>query len=131
MKFSQNFFQKQPIVFPRIFIVIWLIFCAYISVSLTKSLFSIISSQSRVRTLEKQQAEVERENTVLEQKITDSQSPFAKERIIRNELGLQKPNEVIVQVPDSATPSSETRVGENSAIPEPIYRQWMALFFGS
>ncbi|HAV15095.1 MAG TPA: hypothetical protein DCX25_02085 [Candidatus Pacebacteria bacterium] len=131
MKFSQNFSQKRPFLFSRIFFVIWLIFCASVSVSLTKSLFSIVSSQSRVRVLEKQHAELERKNAGLEQKITNSRTPFAKESIIRNELGLQKPNEVVVQVPDSATPAAEEQKNENPSVSEPIYRQWITLFFGS
>ena len=131
MKFSQNFSQKRPFLFSRIFFIIWLILCASVSISLTKSLFSIVSSQSRVRVLEKQQTELERENAGLEQKITDSRTPFAKESIIRNELGLQKPNEVVVQVPDSTTPAAEVPQNENLVAPPPIYQQWIALFFGS
>ena len=131
MKFLQNFSQKRPFLFSRIFFIIWLILCASVSISLTKSLFSIVSSQSRVRVLEKQQTELERENAGLEQKITDSRTPFAKESIIRNELGLQKPNEVVVQVPDSTTPAAEVPQNENLVAPPPIYQQWIALFFGS
>ncbi|OGJ22310.1 MAG: hypothetical protein A2804_02025 [Candidatus Pacebacteria bacterium RIFCSPHIGHO2_01_FULL_46_10] len=131
MKFLQNFSQKRPFLFSRIFFIIWLILCASVSISLTKSLFSIVSSQSRVRVLEKQHAELERENASLEQKITDSRTPFAKESIIRNELGLQKPNEVVVQVPDSATPAAKEQKNENLAVPPPIYQQWITLFFGS
>ena len=84
-----------------------------------------------MRVLEKQHAELERENASLEQKITDSRTPFAKESIIRNELGLQKPNEVVVQVPDSATPAAKEQKNENLAVPPPIYQQWITLFFGS
>ena len=84
-----------------------------------------------MRVLEKQQTELERENAGLEQKITDSRTPFAKESIIRNELGLQKPNEVVVQVPDSTTSASGVPQNENLAAPPPIYQQWITLFFGS
>ena len=52
---------------------------------------------------------LEKENTELEKSITKVEDPFERERIIRDELLMQKPGEIVVQVPK---PSPTVDIGQ-------------------
>jgi len=56
----------------------------------------------------------EKENDDLKRKIEKVQDPFERERIIRDELLMQKPGEVIVQVP-TQTPAEEVFPSETTS----------------
>lgn len=91
--------KKQRI--SPIFVAVWCIICVAISVSLLQHLKSISKATSRLAMMESQTQELEKKNEELQQKIEDARSPFNRERMIRDQLGMQKPGEVIVQIVDA------------------------------
>lgn len=89
---------------------------------------TIQNYQKTSQTIDKIEAENKKLNqniAELEQKKAYSQTQFAKERIIRNELLLQKPGEFVIQLPENlpAPPSPSP-----SPSPEPI-EEWKHLLF--
>ncbi len=68
-------------------------------ISLDKSAHKATNSSAYVQTLEEQKNEVATEVARLQQQFTLAQSPFTQEKILRDELLMQKPNEVILQLP--------------------------------
>lgn len=58
--------------------------------------------------MEEQTLELEKRNKELQVKISDAQSPFIREKMIRDQLGMQKPGEVVVQIVDSPNNASST-----------------------
>jgi hypothetical protein len=55
-----------------------------------------------------------------------AQDPVSKERIIRDQLLMQKPGEVVVQLPDLEVPSPEP---SPSAVPITPWEEWKKLLF--
>jgi cell division protein FtsB len=76
----------------------WIIFCTVVSVSLYKTYKSSIGGVERVKQLEKRTIDLEKEIAVLKDQVELAKDPFVRERMIREELGMQLPNEIIVQV---------------------------------
>jgi len=69
--------------------------------SLDKSSRKTQSSNENIKILEYEVNQVSSEIVSLEEKIEDTQSDQFKEKIIRNELLLQKPGEYILQIAES------------------------------
>lgn len=134
----------KKVIFSPLFLVFWLIITTAISFSLLKSLIDILGANERLSELQTKNSVIEKNIAKLEISIKNAETPFAKEKIIREELGLQLPGETIVQVnlgENGASPTPSPSVApieaqtpqntppSNSQKP-PIYRQWLALFFG-
>ncbi len=69
-------------------------------VSLDKSAQTVQSSSSTLLKLEEQNKKLGTEVAKLEEQVETAQTGLSKEKIIRNELLLQKPGEYVVQLPD-------------------------------
>lgn len=79
-------------------IIFWWIFCISASVLLVRSGIAALS-RLEVRTqAEAALKEEEARGLELMQKLEEAKTDFAKERIIRDELGLQKPGEEVLQI---------------------------------
>ncbi len=95
-------------------------------VSLWANTREIKQSQDFILTL---QNKVEKEKTEvfqLEEKLSQAESDYQKERIIRDELLMQKPGEYVIQVPDVAPPEVETKKEEKQPTP---WEAWQTLLF--
>lgn len=91
------------LLFNPIIILLWAIGCSFAGISLLRSAFTTNSAFEQRTRLEKE-VELEMEQTKqLEQQLKEADTPLFKERIIREELGLQKPGETVLQLP-SYTP---------------------------
>ncbi len=92
--------------------------------SLTKT---IADYQQTVQTYEEYKKEFEdtkHQNIKLKTDIIKSSDEYEQEKIMRNQLGLQKPGETTIIVPlPTATPMPPTPT------PAPNYVQWYRLFF--
>ncbi len=87
----------------RIFLLLWAIGCLVIGIRLIRS-----AMETKQAFLAKQQAEerLKQEETKgleLLKKLDQANSPLEEERRIRDELNMQKPGEIILQIP-SPTP---------------------------
>lgn len=82
-------------------------------VALVQNIIHTKSTQGRLRELEQRNAEVLGEIGNLEKKVKDVDDPFVREKMIREQLNLQKPGEVVVGIPESqySTLSSQTTSG--------------------
>lgn len=68
------------------------------SLSLYNTTKKSSSNQKVVQQLEEELTALVAENTKLEERITQAQTPLEQEKIIRNELLLQKPGEKVIQI---------------------------------
>lgn len=127
----------KKIIFSPLFLVIWMIVIGAISYSLLQSLIGIRGSTARYQELERKNALMQKNIEQLQVKIDKAGTPFAKEKIIREELGLQLPGETVVQLNQIASsggsaplPVIALQTPDIQAKNQPVYRQWIELFFG-
>ena len=91
--------KKQRI--SPLFVTVWIIICAAVSFSLLQYVKSISNATSRLAMMESQTQELEKKNEALQKQIDDARSPFIREKMIRDQLGMQKPGEIVVQIVDA------------------------------
>lgn len=106
--------KKQRI--SPLFIAVWIIICAVVSFSLLQHVKSISNATSRLAMMESQTQELEKKNESLRKQIDDARSPFIREKMIRDQLGMQKPGEVVVQIVD-------TPVGSGTSVVEDVQKE--------
>lgn len=99
--------------------------------------FSLIKNLGRVKqgnqalNEEKDRIEkIKKDNESLKNQITKSKSPEFIEKEVRDKLGLVKPGEAIVVLPDeqilkSLAPQDTT---EPDTLPDPTWKRWLKLF---
>lgn len=97
-----------------------------ICVSLYINGYRIKQSTSSVERLEAEVATIEQSVNAIEQEAREATSAAAKERLYREQLLLQQPNEYIVQVPDLPLPTPDPIV---EPISERPWEQWKKLLF--
>ena len=85
-----------------------------------------VDIDSQARQLEELMAQKERNITALEEKIALSSDPFIKEKQARDELLLQKPGEVPLQLPPMTPLPLPTPVPTTTPTP---WQEWKALIF--
>lgn len=105
----------------------------FLGITILSVVFSISLYQSAQRTklstenleyLEEEVSQMQAEVLSLETAIDQSQQPFAKEKIIRDELLMKKPNEYVIQIPDELV-ESITPI-ESKSIKRPL-EEWQQL----
>lgn len=105
----------------------------FLGITILSVVFSISLYQSAQRTklstenleyLEEEVSQMQAEVLSLETAIDQSQQPFAKEKIIRDELLMKKPNEYVIQIPDELV-ESITPI-ESKSIEKPL-EEWQDL----
>ncbi len=87
-------FFTQPAV-----LVLWAILCLIIGISLLHSGFMSRGILSKKAEAQKKLEEEEKKSLEMSQELEKATSDFAKEKIIREELRMQKPGETILQLP--------------------------------
>lgn len=103
-------------------------------IGLSTSLFRSYQKASKTKSLiqrEKNRVEeLKKENEKLEEDLTRVKSEEFIEKQLRDKLGLARPGEVILVLPDAETlkklaPKIEN---EEEVLPEPTWKKWMDLF---
>jgi cell division protein FtsB len=90
----------QKLLFHPITVIFFTVIAVIFYFSLEKSAGT---AETSVVTLQKLQQDTEKLNQEVQQlegKLTDSQNTVAKEKIVRDELLMQKPGEYAIQIPD-------------------------------
>jgi hypothetical protein len=98
----------QRILYNQITVIIFTIITISICISLYLSAHQLGSSTQRVSDLEKQVKQQQDDVVQLQNSLEKSKQPFAKEKIMRDQLLLQQPGEYVVQLPEISRPSSTT-----------------------
>lgn len=90
-------------------------------VSLDKNAQTAKTSSETLQALKSQNKELEQDVKNLEEQVQTAQSEISKEKIIRNELLLQKPGEYVVQLPGDALKED---AGIEPVPPETPWEAW-------
>jgi cell division protein FtsB len=101
-------------------------FSLVFSLSLYNSAKKTRESAQQLNVLEQNITTMEEQLKTLEQTAQEAQQPFTKEKIIRDELLMQKPGEYIVQIPDET--SEEVAALQASPTPKP-WDEWKKILF--
>jgi cell division protein FtsB len=95
-------------------------------ISLDKSSHKTEISSENIKILEEEVHKMSNETIELEEKIIEADSEIFKEKVVRNELLLQKPGERVIQIPD--TKGQETLDSIEYNEDKPI-KKWLDLIF--
>jgi cell division protein FtsL len=109
---------------------IW-VFVVILLISTVRNINSVRNIQSQVDSEKLKVEKMKEENAQLQAQINQAQSSDYIEKQIRDELGLAKPGEAIVVLPDPDVIrklAPVTPVEENS-LPDPNWVRWEKLFF--
>jgi hypothetical protein len=98
--------EKQSLFGKKWFLAVWVLVCLGLSITLWQSVASLRANFDRASQAEKQVKHEEDVGLTLIEKLKEADTDFSKEKIIRDELGLQKPGEVILQVAQDGTVSA-------------------------
>ena len=103
-------------------------FCLVMSVSLTRNAWKLSHQpdHSEQESLELQKLQEKADQ--LKKDLEKEKQPFEQEKIIRDELNMQKEGEIIIQLPSLPTPTPAP-----PAMPSPtpqIFQQWWLEFIG-
>ncbi|HEX8973973.1 MAG TPA: septum formation initiator family protein [Patescibacteria group bacterium] len=112
--------------------VIGMLLAVGISYSAVREAYRNKKIESEVADLKAQAQKVQDENDALSQKIAYLQTPEFQEKIAKDKLNMQKPDENVVVVKQSAQQDSEDPVVQsvqNNEDQTPNYRKWWDLFF--
>lgn len=93
--FAMTSILKHPVI-----IVIITVIALFYYLSLDKSAQKAETSSQTVKVLEDEISQMNSEVSVLEKQLEAVNHPVAQEKVIRNELLLQKPGEYILQLPN-------------------------------
>jgi cell division protein DivIC len=69
------------------------------------------------------------ENSTLKESVKEAENPNFIEKEARERLGLVKPGEVVVILPEKSSTSAAVSTTAND-LQRPIWKQWWGLFFG-
>ncbi len=109
---SSSSFQSTPLGWQRflthpLIIGIWTLACLFVGIGLIRSGLSVRQVVERKTQAEEQLSTEETRGMQLIQELEESNSSYAKEKIIREELRMQLPGETILQIASpSSTPSN-------------------------
>lgn len=99
--------------------------------SLGRNLVGLSQLDERLVTARNEIDILRQENLKLQEQAEEAQSPLQEEKDIRNKLGLTKPGETVVLIPDDVW--DELYISTESARPVepphiPVWKQWVNLF---
>jgi cell division protein FtsB len=107
---------------PISFVLVTIV-CLVFSLSLYKSAERARQSARELEVIEADIDAMKTELNTLEEQAKEAEQPFTKEKIIRNELLMQKPGEYVVQIPEAVK-------NEQKEVPSPSpspWQEWKAL----
>lgn len=100
------------------------------SISLYKSAQRTNISSQNLESLEQEVAEIEQEVAQLEESLETAKQPLAKEKIIRNELMMQKPGEYVIQIATEELSNQAKKLPNQEKNLSP-WQEWRQLYFSS
>jgi cell division protein FtsL len=109
---------------------IW-VFVVILLISTVRNINSVRNIQSQVDSEKLKVEKMKEENTQLQAQINQAQSSDDIEKQIRDELGLAKPGEAIVVLPDPDVIRKLAPITpvEEDSLPDPNWVRWEKLFF--
>ena len=119
MQISRVFYHPAVILLAG---AITVIFC----ISLYLNTREIRSSTQAIAQLERDVEKTSKDVANAQNKYEASQTEFAKEKITREQLLMQKPGEYVVQIPDLPAPSYAPTAGTSTLTP---WQEWQKLLF--
>ncbi|MEK7497965.1 MAG: septum formation initiator family protein [Patescibacteria group bacterium] len=122
---SQN---KLWSIFQKIGIALLFLF---LIVSLIRGVSSLASARRQIREAEKKVEEAKKKNEELKAKAQEVTSEVFTEQVARDKLGLAKPGETIIVLPESEIVkkfSGRIVNEEQDTLPDPNWKRWLKLF---
>src|SRR5579872_919374 len=114
----------------NILLVIGAIVALMLVFNSTKRLLSFRTTSQKVNEAQMQLDKLKQENSDLQKQLAYTQTQQFQEEQIRDKLGLAKPGETVVMLPNQNNNSQPTD-SASQAVPEPNYIKWWNIFFGS
>lgn len=127
-----DIFQKAKNILTSFSKIATLVVALLVAISITRSVVRIISAQKQVEDARQELAEEVKKQQSLERQLADMQGLQFKEKEARDKLGLAKPNEVVIIMPDEDVLrrlSPRVQKGEPEELPSPNWERWLKLFF--
>jgi cell division protein FtsB len=112
-------------------LVLAIVFMATLFV-ISRGVFRLLSSGERVQDAQERLKEVKLKQEELKTRLQEVNRDFYQEKQARDKLGLAKPGEIVVVLPDEdllKRLSPRALEQENLEPPEPNWRKWARLFF--
>jgi cell division protein DivIC len=100
-----------------------------VSFGLARNLYSTYQSSKLLTDTQGKLEKLRAENTRLKEENTAAKDPNFIEREARNRLGLVKPGEVVVVLPDKEA-TAPPSMAPGLKVVRSIWQQWLGLFFG-
>ena len=126
----KNIVEKVKIKAKKLFgLAIWIL-AFLLLISTVKNIQKVADINSAVRTEKAKVEKMQEENAQLAAQIAQTQGDAYIEKQIRDKLGLAKPGEAIVVLPDAdilRQLAPQIPVEENT-LPDPNWKKWMKLF---
>lgn len=105
----------------------FIFFCLVMSVSLVRNAWRLSHQPDHSGQEAAELQKLQEESEKLKKDLEKEQQPFEKEKIIRDDLNMQKEGEIIIQLPPLPTPTPQPTVIP-SLTPQ-IYQKWWHEFF--
>lgn len=113
----------------RIFYLSIIIVGLAISFGLARNLHGIYQNSEFQKQAQQKLEKLRAENIRLKGENTEAKQPNFIEREARERLGLVKPGEVVVVLPEEKEATTTAQVAETGQ-PRSVWQQWLGLFFG-
>jgi len=123
-----SFFAREDNQGKRIVSVVFLGLALLFIWSLVLNLVDLLGAGDRLSEVEEEVAMLEEENQKLEESLAWLSTREAVEKNIRDKLGLVKPGEIVVLVPEELKQQQEGEVETGEEILE-VWRKWLEVFF--
>jgi cell division protein FtsB len=110
------------------FFVVFLVISGLMLVSLYKGISDLTGTKDRFEKAEAEVARLEEKRQIIEEQISGSSQEIVKEKVIRDELGLAKPGEIVVILPEDI---GETALNSNQNQKDqqiPNWKRWTQVF---
>lgn len=108
---------------------LFLILSLILITSLVRNVSRILSAGERIETTRSQIEALKKENAQLKSKINNAKSDFYIEKSIRDKLGLSKPGETVVVLPEIDLSNLDDEENNQKAVKiEKNWQKWLKIF---
>ncbi len=105
----------------------WLVGGLYLCLVLGRSLWELVRAEGRVDQARVELGKLQAEGQKLKLRLDEVQTPDFVEKEARDVLGLQKPNEKVIIVPELKLPKTPLDL-DSKKVGEAIWEKWVDLF---
>lgn len=125
--------MKKKFSFVVVFFIAGIVLAVFISTSAVRESYRSRTIEQEVETLQREAQRIQNENDAMAQRIAYFETPEFQEKIAKEKLNLQKPDENVIVVKPSVNQETQlTDVSDEIVVdehPAPIYQKWWNLFF--